>query len=80
MDSQRQADDWGLPIWEDGKGWGPRLDTQGQEGGGADAWTGRELHSGQAHTRVGQEGSVAGKTRLLTLPPQAFPQPWDGPG
>ena len=71
--SHGRADEWGLPIREDGRGWGPRRETQGQEGGGAGAWTGRGVHSGQAHTRVGREGSVAGKTRLLTLPPSGLP-------
>ena len=57
-------------------------DTQGQEGGGAVAWTGRGMQSGQAHTRVGWEGSVAGKTRLLTLPPLGLPPApgWAGLG
>nr|XP_036878677.1 histone-lysine N-methyltransferase 2D-like [Manis javanica] len=41
--------------------------------GGAGAWTGRGVHSGQTHTRVDQEASVAGKTRLLTLPPPPPP-------
>ena len=78
-DSHGRADGWGLSIQEDGRGWGPRRDTQGQEGGGAGAWTGRGVHSGQAHTRVGREGSVVGKTRLLTLsPPGRAPAPgWD---
>ena len=80
--SHGRADDWRLPIWEDGRGWGPRTDAQGQEGGGAGAWTGRGVHSGQAHTRVDSEGSVAGKTRLLTLPPAGLPPApgWDGIG